>query len=253
MEMIHKEYSPSNLLKPTTVFVDTTNIVFYSDAQVLYRLIRILVNDSASDFLQMFHSLVEAFGQDRSFEKAIELSHIKESQNILLDYVDWGEVRHQTGETDVINYCDMVYRNLLYQSDFLKAPYQPTSIGNALKFLTKDRNLTKLICYSGHLTNALCDALTELMSTGSDKIMVIGDVPIDDAIKQNDADIYFLNEFQLIEAIISMGKTKHRELIIPARPYNTIFYSDGIGTDTDSEIKYYSNFDIDVNFIRMPI
>ena len=166
MEMIHKEYSPSNLLKPTTVFVDTTNIIFYSDAQVLYRLIRILVNDSASDFLQMFHSLMEAFGQDRSFEKAIELSHIKESQNILLDYVDWGEVRHQTGETDVINYCDMVYRNLLYQSDFLKAPYQPTSIGNALKFLTKDRNLTKLICYSGHLTNALCDALTELMSTG---------------------------------------------------------------------------------------
>lgn len=252
--MMHKEYNPSNLLKPTTVFVDVTNIIFYSDAQVLFRLIRIIVDDSASDFLQMFHSLVEAFGEDRSFKKAIELSHVKQSQNILLDYIDWGEVKRQTEETDVINYCDMVYRNLLYQSDFLDAPYEPTSIGNALKFLSKDKNLTKIVCYSGHLTNALCDALIELMSTGSDKILVIGDVPIDEAIKEIDADIYFLNEFQLIEAIIGIEKQKHRELIIPARPYNTIFYSDNIdNADAESEIEYYSGFDIDVNFLRLPI
>ena len=44
-EIIHKEYRPVNLMRPTTVFVEVPNIVFYADAQVIARLMIVSEQD----------------------------------------------------------------------------------------------------------------------------------------------------------------------------------------------------------------
>ena len=87
-EIIHKEYRPVNLMRPTTVFVEVPNIVFYADAQVIARLM--IVSEQDHDIRNAFGAMYQKFRNKTFTDIYTDLEETKSSSNILLEYANWG-------------------------------------------------------------------------------------------------------------------------------------------------------------------
>ena len=176
----------------------------------------------------------------------------KNVSNILYQYANWGVIQNSVSDQDVIGYCDRIHDYLLYDCDSIPATFEPTSIGNSIRVVSKDTNLTKLTLYLKKSSPSIWRELAKHFRIGSCNIDCVSG-PLYEAMEEADADFYFLSEFQSIEGLCKES-TKHRDIITLANPYNLNFYSDQIKENTpDAEIAFYSKYNIDVSFAKTPI
>ena len=248
-EVAQVEYKSVNLMSQTSFFVEVENIVFYSDAQIIERLVEII--KESDKFHRFFPTVLEEFG-DLDFRSIVEKIGSKNVSNILYQYANWGVIQNSVSDQDVIGYCDRIHDYLLYDCDSIPATFEPTSIGNSIRVVSKDTNLTKLTLYLKKSSPSIWRELAKHFRIGSCNIDCVSG-PLYEAMEEADADFYFLSEFQSIEGLCKES-TKHRDIITLANPYNLNFYSDQIKENTpDAEIAFYSKYNIDVSFAKTPI
>lgn len=251
-EIIHKEYRPVNLMRPTTVFVEVPNIVFYADAQVIARLM--IVSEQDHDIRNAFGAMYQKFRNKTFTDIYTDLEETKSSSNILLEYANWGYLMKDVDDGDVIQYCNRVYDAMLYFTGKLEVPFVATTLGNAIRVIAKDPNLSKLYLYMKHPSKEITSEVERLFWTSGGVAEWVTNGDIRTAIASANADVYFLCDFQSIEGIFSIPTIKHREVLLPAYPFNWNMYSPLIKKDSiQSEVDLYSKFDIDINFVKTPI
>ena len=68
-EVTQVEYKSVNLMSQTSFFVEVENIVFYSDAQIIERLVEII--KESDKFHRFFPTVLEEFG-DLDFRSIVE-------------------------------------------------------------------------------------------------------------------------------------------------------------------------------------
>lgn len=250
---MQKEFKPTALINPTVVFVEAPWSIFYSDAQVIARLLTMIEQDEE---LRAIYPYLKQTFYGKYFDEIIEmLEKDRTSINPLLEHVAWDTARQFAKDGDVVSFCNESYDVLLYESDIIDVPYVPTASGNAIRVLSKDRNLKKLYLYAKRLPKSLRDELELFLRTGTCPIeFIVGD-NIQLAIQEANPDFLFLRDIQSVTALLDdRMPVKIREVIVPGYPCNANFYTEKIAVDSlQNELDLFATKKITVSYLNTSI
>lgn len=209
------------LYRRSTFFVDVINVVLYADLFMYHDLSLRMKTDSC---LQYFFekNIPKAIKGETIPQMDIRLTKelsAKKHQNILEDWIDKEEFIKLNGE-EVYDEYVLSLHNLILSEPVYDEYIQTTSFGEALKLLTKDDRIDKIIFYVPFDYPVVTDNLIESFSrhdSGKMEIMIGGkdigtNLPL--------ADSYVFENVSDIDNFLRIKHDQLTEVIVPAYEYN---------------------------------
>lgn len=238
-------YGALNLMKPTKILVDVPGLIFYNDVQVIQELASLSKLKGNEIYRDLFPKIPEI--AKLPYDEIIELTMMKQNQNVLLDYINFIVAAKTIDDGDYVGFCNRVYNHLLYHPTDKFSTYTPTGIGNALMILAKEQNLSKLTLVLPVDSEQFKLNLERLLSGFGKSVIdyVVGD--LHQAILESKADCYFLSDIQSIKSIPDTGKDV--EVYVPAFIYNFDLCLDN---SNETSVDYYKRKHLTVELIRPP-
>lgn len=221
----------SNFLKPTTLFVDIHNVLFYTDLFLVHELYSQFEQDQTLRFFFSSNDIftVCAHYTPQEMDNALKLETAKKKhKNYLLDLIDMKRfdniiLRTQTGTSNVAleNYTRYLWNHLLQLASD-EHYLQLTEYGNALLLLAKDPNFEKCYLYSETKYEFVQQQVgTVLQGEGSGKFVMVSG-PKEEVLKQcQPIDSYALEDcIDLALVAKTKNKTRPAEVLIPFYTFN---------------------------------
>lgn len=245
----------STFMTPTRILIDFQDCLCNTDFYVIKKIFNETKNKNSDHHYRYLHYIYDEFNGEPDDYIIERINFIKSNNNILYNFLDKSKIK----PCDYNTILKKLYNIYLYKDkDHLIANAYWTLLAKGLKLLLKDKNLEKLLIYTGEKNDfnpIICEVITNFFNNSNNKIEVIAG-PKSILLQKYKFDVYILNNISDINNLL-YERTQNIDVYILGQERNVVSVTKELGVKKLSLPKspdvLLNDYKMIINMINLPI